>query len=175
MGKTTIARAVATRLGFAHHLATGYIRETLRVYLSAEEYPALYDFTFRPPQPDKLIDRFRTQAHLVCKPAQACILRSLREGTNLVLEGNHLLPEFVNRDHTHTYVVLRATPEQIAERVHGSTHRGRTITLTDYRNIIALQDFILEQAKQNRIPIINSDDVYGAVDEIMEIANASAT
>ncbi len=32
-GKTTIARAVANRLGGAHHVATGFLRETLRAYL----------------------------------------------------------------------------------------------------------------------------------------------
>jgi cytidylate kinase len=31
VGKSTVARAVTTRLGVAHHLATGYLRETLRL------------------------------------------------------------------------------------------------------------------------------------------------
>jgi 2-phosphoglycerate kinase len=117
-----------------------------------------------------LIDEFRAQAELVCHAVQACVKRSRDEGIHLVLEGNHLLPEYIHALSDQTPVMLRATPTQIAERLIGPTHRTRAITATDSAHIVAIQDFIMREAIRWDIPIIDNNDRDQAADAILRIA-----
>jgi 2-phosphoglycerate kinase len=167
VGKSTVARAVATRLDFAHHLATGYLRETLRLMDVDQTHPALFHPTFRPPTAAVLIEHFRIQSALVCRAVAACIQRSQQEGTHLVVEGNHLLPEHLHAIAGQHAVLLWAAPAAIATRVVGPTHRTRVITADDYAMILRIQDFLIDEATRWGIPCIENQDVDRTVQTIL--------
>jgi 2-phosphoglycerate kinase len=167
VGKSTVARAVATRLGFAHHLATGYLRETLRLMNPDQTHPALFHPTFRPPCAALLIEHFRIQSALVCRAVAACIRRSQQEGTHLVVEGNHLLPEHLHAIAGQHAVLLWAAPAAIATRVVGPTHRTRVITPDDLAMILRLQDFLIDEAVRWHIPLLENEEVDRTVQALL--------
>lgn len=161
-GKSTIARHIANQFPFAHHLATGYLRESLRAYLDRTQYPELFHYTFRPPQTYDLIDTFCRQSELICRAVARCIERSYAEGTHIVIEGNHILPAYLQQ-HVTAYVILAVDDHALAERLHGPTHSARVLSLQDIHNIGQLQQFILKQAQQYSIPVIYNHTIEQTV------------
>ncbi|MPZ69922.1 MAG: 2-phosphoglycerate kinase, partial [Actinobacteria bacterium] len=104
VGKSTIATQLATRLGITRVVSTDAVREVLRSAFTEQMFPTLYSSSFdadeavRQPIPhsgDRLIIGFREQAAAVAVGAQSLINRAIAEGTDLILEGAHLVPGFL--------------------------------------------------------------------------------
>src|ERR687893_515228 len=104
VGKSTIATQLATRLGITRVVSTDAVREVLRSAFTADMFPTLYASSFeadkavRQPIPhsgDRLIIGFREQAAAVAVGAQSLIDRAVAEGTDLIVEGAHLVPGFL--------------------------------------------------------------------------------
>lgn len=168
VGKSTVAHALTQRIGFAHHIATGAIREVLRSCLSPTAYPALFHYTFRPPPHSDLLQTFEKQSAIVCQAVSACITRAYAEGTDTVVEGNHLVPALLQHIKPPTrFVMLHAPPEQIARRLLGSTHRNRRICSDEVERIIQTQEFLVAQARVYGIPVITNHDITTTVDAIL--------
>src|SRR3990170_5364575 len=104
VGKSTVATQLASRLGITRVVSTDAVREILRSAFTPEMFPTLYSSSFeadkavRQPIPhsgDRLIIGFREQAAAVAVGAQSLISRAIAEGTDLILEGAHLVPGFI--------------------------------------------------------------------------------
>ncbi len=89
------------------------------------------------------------------------------EGTNVVLEGNHLLPEFLSDVPQQAFVIIQGSAAHIRERVHGPTHAYRRVTPSDEQRILDLLEFIVKQARAYRLPVVDNNDVEAVVDQIL--------
>jgi len=103
VGKSTIATEVAHRLGITHIVATDSLREVMRAVLSRDLMPSLHESTYlawkainRPIEGDPLVAGFREQTKVVAVGIRAVIDRAIREGLNVVIEGVHVVPGFIN-------------------------------------------------------------------------------
>jgi 2-phosphoglycerate kinase len=151
-GKSTLARELAWEMRFDHRLGTGFLREVARTYHSAESAPDLYTFTFRAENP---IDHLLAQARLLKPAIDACIARARNEGTSLVLEGNHLIPELYQDAPVDLYVVLSApAPGEHQARLHGQSHVKRRLTESDFANVRAIDKYFRAEAKRCGIPLV---------------------
>src|SRR5215213_1504325 len=106
VGKSTIATMLASRLGITRVIPTDAIREVMRSMFSEHLMPTLHTSSFdaarlvRSPLPrnaDPVIIGFREQAAAVAVGIEALISRAVEEGTDLIVEGAHLVPGFVDR------------------------------------------------------------------------------
>lgn len=103
VGKSTIATAIAHRLGITHVVATDSLREVMRAVLSKDLVPSLHESSFmawkavnRSIEKDPLINGFVEQVKIVSVGIRAVVDRAIREGQNVVIEGVHVVPGFVN-------------------------------------------------------------------------------
>ena len=92
-----------TRRAIGHTSVTGTdtIRETLRTVMSLEHVPELHEHSFRAmgdtgelrvnPKERALVG-FHQQARQVGVGVKAVIRRAVREGSNIIVEGTHLVP-----------------------------------------------------------------------------------
>ena len=129
-GKSTIATQLATRLGITRVVSTDAVREVLRSAFTEEMFPTLYVSSFeadrvvRQPIPhsgDRLIIGFREQAAAVAVGAQALIDRAIDEGTDMILEGAHLVPGFlegVDSDRAVVVPLVVTIEDEDAHRSH---------------------------------------------------------
>src|SRR5205085_7302865 len=93
-GKSTVATEAAHRLGITRVTSTDFIRQTIRAFFSEEFMPSVHYSSFEAGQSvadadtgDPTLLGFLDQTRNVLVGVEAAILRAVREGLSLVLEG----------------------------------------------------------------------------------------
>ncbi len=196
VGKSTIATQLATRLGIVRVVATDAVREVMRAVFSPELMPSLHASSFEageslrePPSRDALIVGFREQTAAVAVGVNALLDRAAMEGTNLIIEGAHVVPGFLDPgawgDRVLAVPVILTVEDEDAHRSHfaarAADHAGRSADryIRQFENIRRVQRYIKSQALSHGVPIIpnyNFDRSLAAViDLVMERATERAT
>jgi 2-phosphoglycerate kinase len=185
-GKSTIATQLATRLGITRVVSTDAVREVLRSAFTAEMFPTLYVSSFeadravRQPIPhsgDRLIIGFREQAAAVAVGAQALIDRAIEEGTDMILEGAHLVPGFlkgVDSDQAVVVPLLVTVENEDLHRSHlfrrGGEARNRPEDryLKGFKKIRRIQQYMVSSARVRGVPTITNFDLDTTLSEIID-------
>jgi 2-phosphoglycerate kinase len=189
-GKSTIATALADRLGIVRMQSTDLLREVMRAMFTSEQIPALHTSSFEAwrelPQgvdsaPDDTDENpveagFRAQAELVSIAGRAVIERALREHESLIIEGVHALPELTNdisaQDPVVVHVMLAvlkkgALKQRLTGRAAKAVKRRAERYLDHFDEIWRLQSYLLAEADRTNTPIIVNSDRDDTVREIM--------
>jgi 2-phosphoglycerate kinase len=177
VGKSTIATQLATRLGITRVVSTDAVREVLRSALTAEMFPTLYASSFeadkavRQPIPhsgDRLIIGFREQAAAVAVGTRALITRAIEEGTDLILEGAHLVPGFLEGVESERAVIVPLLVMVEDESLHRSHFYRRTRDslnrptaryVNNFKKIRSLQKYMVTSALMRGVPVISHYDL----------------
>jgi 2-phosphoglycerate kinase len=184
VGKSTVATQLAGRLGITRVIATDQLRQVVRAFFSQDFMPAVHHSSFNvakalsglPDDDAGTIAGFLRQAHDLAPGIDALVQRSVSEGTALVLEGVHLLPEIpqssLRRQAIDVQVLLTARDEQ-AHRAHfhmrgAQTPRTPERYLEAFDRIRVLQDYLIERAEAARIPIIDEEALEPALMRVMD-------
>jgi 2-phosphoglycerate kinase len=184
VGKSTVATQLAGRLGITRVIATDQLRQVVRAFFSQDFMPAVHHSSFNvakalsglPDDDAGTIAGFLRQAHDLAPGIDALVQRSVSEGTTLVLEGVHLLPEIpqssLRRQAIDVQVLLTARDEQ-AHRAHfhmrgAQTPRTPERYLEAFERIRVLQDYLIDRAEAARIPIIDEEALEPALMRVMD-------
>jgi len=186
VGKSTIATQLASRLGITRVVSTDAVREVLRSAFTAEMFPTLYASSFeadeavRQPIPhsgDRLIIGFREQAAAVAVGAKALIDRAIAEGTDMILEGAHLVPGFLEgaeSDRAVIVPILVTIDDEDLHRSHfymrtrESRHRPADRYLDNFKKIRKIQKYMVSSALMRGVPTIQHYDLDATMSEIIE-------
>jgi len=195
VGKSTIATQLASRLGITRVVSTDAVREILRSAFTPEMFPTLYSSSFeadkavRQPIPhsgDKLIIGFREQAAAVAVGAQSLISRAIAEGTDLILEGAHLVPGFIEsldeigHDRAVVVSVVISVDDEKLHRSHffrrntDTKHRSEQRYLANFKKIRRIQKYMVTSAMMRGVPIISHYDLDQTLSETISHVVAQA-
>jgi 2-phosphoglycerate kinase len=185
VGKSTIATQLASRLGITRVVSTDAVREVLRSALTAEMFPTLYESSFeadkavRQPIPhsaDRLIIGFREQAAAVAVGAQALIDRAIRENTDLILEGAHLVPGFLQTVESDEAVIVPLLVTVDDEDLHRSHFywrsretRPKDRYLQGFKKIRRLQKYMISSALIRGVPRVSHYDLDATLSQILDL------
>lgn len=151
-GKSTLARELGFLLGIDHRLGTGFIREVLRTETSPAKDPELFSFTFRSENPIKTLI---AQAARLRPAILSCIRRARNEGTSLIVEGTHLVPELYSDAGADLSIVLSAPQlDEHLRRLQGPSHLKRTISADDFRNAVLINEYFRTEAERRSLPFL---------------------
>ncbi len=185
-GKSTVATQLATRLGITRVVSTDAVREVLRSALTREMFPSLYASSFeadravRQPIPhsgDRLIIGFREQAAAVAVGAQRLIERAISEGMDMIMEGAHLVPGFlesVERDDAVIVPVLIVIEDEELHRSHffrrgrDSRERPQERYLNAFDKIRRIQKYMASSAAMRGVPTVDHVDVDTTLSHIVD-------
>lgn len=190
-GKSTVATEVAYRLGITRLTSTDFVRQTLRAFFSPEFMPSIHHSSFdagsglrsaEEEEVDPLLHGFLDQTRNVLVGVNAAIERSLAEGWSTVLEGVHLVPGMIAP--IHDALVVQCVLAIDSEEAHASHFWIRDIASDGARSldkylerlsdIRYLQDYIVERAKKDGVPVIRNTDREGATSAVMELVLSAA-
>jgi 2-phosphoglycerate kinase len=149
-GKSRLAHELCSRLAIDHRIGTGFIREIVKSQYSAAACPELHSFTFRAERP---VDNLAAQARRLHSAVSACIERAQEEGTSIVIEGNHLIPELYWDAQVDLFVVLSApAPEEHLRRLRGPSHQNRRLSADDFNNVRRIDEWLRREVLRHGVP-----------------------
>lgn len=169
VGKTTTAHTIACRLGISCHFGTDYIRQTLRTLMSKDSYPELFQTTYKPAPSMTSVEHFLRQSEPICRAVVGCVNRAHEEKMSLVIEGNHLLPEYIQHLKVDAFVILKCPTDQHFHRLRYPTNKERLLTEQDLHNIKENEELIISQASKFDIPIIDNFSLDDTIQKILEL------
>lgn len=179
VGKSTIATQLAARIGITRIISTDAVREVMRSLFSERIMPTLHTSSFeaheaiRGPVPrssDPVIVGFEQQVRTVSVGIEALIERSVLEGTDLILEGAHLVPGFVEsppwappwEDKAVLVPIVITVDDEDVHRSHfflreqEAGQRNVERYLTHFSDIRKVQKYIRAAAQHHGAPVISS-------------------
>jgi 2-phosphoglycerate kinase len=185
-GKSTVATEVAYRLGVTRVTSTDFVRQTLRAFFSPEFMPSIHYSSFEAgralrsaeaEEVDPLLHGFLDQTRNVLVGVNAAIERSLAEGWSTVLEGVHLVPGMTSP--ISDALVVQCVLAIQNEDAHASHFWIRDVAsegarsldkyLEHLSDIRYLQDYIVERAEREDVPVIWNQDREGATSAVLEL------
>jgi len=193
VGKSTIATQLAARLGIVRIISTDAIREVMKGVFSKEIMPTLHSSSFnadevvREPLPkgdDPVIVGFREQVSAVAVGITALIERAVTEGTDLIIEGAHVVPGFIKTDAMGEAVIVHLVVGVDDEDLHRShffvrAHETRTRPqeryLAHFGNIRKIQKYIRSLALRNDVAIVQNYNLDATLSAVIDHVVARAT
>ena len=193
VGKSTIATMVANRLGINRVIPTDAIREVMRSMLTADLFPTLHTSLFdvgrivRTPLPrsaDPDIIGFREQAAAVTVGIEALVQRAIDEGTDLIVEGAHVVPGFLKLDRfagkaVAVQLVVTVDEEEthrshFLRRAREARNRPPERYLENFHNIRKLQRYVRSLALQHGIPTVPSYGLDATLSQVIDLVVGQA-
>jgi 2-phosphoglycerate kinase len=185
VGKSTVATQLAGRLGITRVIATDQLRQVVRAFFSHDFMPAVHHSSFNVAaalstygdDESGTVAGFLRQAHDLAPGVDALVQRAVSEGTPIVLEGVHLLPEIPDpalRRQAICVQVLLAVRDEERHRAHfrirgSATPRAPGRYLEAFDRIRTLQDYLIDCAEREAIPIIDEAGIEGSLGRITEV------
>jgi 2-phosphoglycerate kinase len=193
VGKSTIATMLAARLGITRVIPTDAIREVMRASFTEEIYPTLHTSSFdaarlvRVPLPrsaDPVIIGFREQASAVSVGINALMQRAVAEGTDLIVEGAHVVPGFIDPKRFHgealvVPMVVTVDDEELHRshfvlRAHETRSRPSEKYLDFFDNIRNVQKYVKSLALQHGVPIVPSYNLDATLSQVIDLVVGQA-
>lgn len=179
VGKSTLATELAFRLGIRTVIGTDTVREVMRKIISKELLPAIHTSSFLawrelrnlPKDVDPLIYGFESQVRYVTVGINAVVERSYKEGFNTIIEGIHLVPGYVSlNDRSFMYLITVKNSEALEARFYERARyslRPAEYYVKNIDNIMHIQEYLIERAKEYGIPIIENIELEQSINSIM--------
>jgi 2-phosphoglycerate kinase len=185
VGKSTVATQLASRLGITRVIATDQVRQVVRAFLSRDFVPAVHHSSFDVSRAlwassdagSDIVAGFVQQAHDIAPGIDALVDRAVSEGTQIVIEGVHLLPDIPDPALCEGAVTVRALLAVGDAEVHKSrfearaekTPRAARRYLDAFGRIRALQDHLVSRASDAGITIIDEIETERALKKVIEL------
>ena len=188
VGKSTIATMLANRLGVTRVIPTDAIREVMRSMFTEDLMPTLHTSSFdaarlvRTPLPrsaDPVIIGFREQVSAVAVGIKALVSRAVDEGTDLIVEGAHLVPGFLDPA---PFVGQAVVVPMVVTVDDEELHRSHFVARADeartrpsekyldfFDNIRKLQKYIKSLALEHGVPIVPSYNLDATLSRVIEL------
>lgn len=186
VGKSTLALEVARRLSIGRVISTDSIRDVMRVMVSDDLVPTLHVSSFEahtkmvtePPEGrDPVIEGFLEQSRTVAIGIRAVIERAVHEGTSTVLDGVSLVPGVFDLtdwlDRAHVFFLLAADVDReslhghLMARAHGKGARASERYVRNFKEILRIQEDLLERAASHGVPVVDVQDAEVAALQVV--------
>lgn len=186
VGKSTLATELAHRLAITRVISTDMVRQTMRAFFAPELMPAIHTSSFdasssvRVPVPretDLAKVGFMEQTKAVCVGVDAIIDRGITEAQQMVVEGVHLVPGFLDRSRWRDAVVLEfvlAVTDKDRHRSNFTVRDWETGGVRPVRRyaehfaqIRRIQKYIVGRAEALGVPVIDGASLDENLHEVL--------
>jgi len=190
VGKSTIATQLAARIAITRIIPTDAVREVMRAMLRDDLLPSLHSSSFDEPRgqvplprdADSVIIGYREQSSAVAVGIRALVNRAVTEGTDLVIEGAHVVPGLLDPKEYDDAVLVPFVVTVDDEELHRShlMRRGRESRrdadryLDSFDNIRKIQSYVKSLAAEHDTPIVASYNLDATLSQVIDLVVSAA-
>ena len=167
VAKTSTSKHLSEKYNIIHRLGTGFIREMAKAFISKNDEPSLYRYSFDTDKKMSAYDNLYAQSLLIKPMMQLAIDRAHSEGTGLIIEGTAVIPGLIDISKAKTkHCILFVEDEgKHYEMINGETHEKRFVTKEQFQHVRSIQEILLQKAKEHNWTSIDitkkdSDDIF---------------
>ncbi len=179
VGKSSIAHKLIHTPYFSHNsfqfLGTDSIREVMRATGDKKQTPILYTSailanqyaTSSNPSP---VWGYVEQAKIVSSGINALIKRSIKENILLLLEGIHLLPQYIESKYKQNYtlfVITAPNETQHKNQIKNQQETRSSYKLKNFSKAKAYQQYLIQLATNEKLPVIENNTIDSSVTQIL--------
>ncbi len=194
VGKSTIATMLANRLGINRVVPTDAVREVMRAMLSPDLMPSLHRSSYEvghqlhhpvPEEVDPVTIGFGEQASAVAVGVEALLARAAAEGSDLIIEGVHVVPGFVDLTRFKGRVVVVPVVITVEDEEQHRSHftmraeelrnRPSERYTASFVNIRKVQRYIQSLASEHEVPVVHSQNLDATLAEVIDLVVNRAT
>lgn len=184
LGKSTVAAALAGRLGIKRVIDTDEIREIMRYTLPKDLLPELHNSSFDagdvvngPDIQKNSMVGFSRQARLVNRGVCAYIKRVAKEGIKTIFNGVHLVPGLMEMDQNEksvdrfNYLLTLRDKEDHIRRFNlraETSYRKADRYIEKIEQIRNIQEYTIKKAEESGIKMIENTSLDDTVTEIVD-------
>ncbi len=192
-GKSTISTALANKLDIVRTQSTDMLREVMRMMIPQRLLPVLHESSFSAwhtlpveqgstayyDQEKMLIAGYKTQAELLSVPCEAVMQRALKEKISILLEGVHIAPTLLQKvpdgePVVRVHIMLAVLKQkELKKRIKGRKllvpKRTSMAHPATFQDIWRLQEYLLDEADQAEVAIVENREKEKTLTEIMKI------
>jgi uncharacterized protein len=188
IGKSTIASELAKELGIKHLIETDFIRAIVRGIIGPDYAPSLHKSSFDAyttlrdkerydGDSDALIEAgFEDHASFVIPAIERVIRRAVDDFDDVVIEGVHLVPGFINIDKfkddasIHFFILTadrEVHKERFVKRAMKIKRGGKHLEYFKENRII--NDYLVKSAVEHGIPVINNVNIDNTIKRMLTL------
>jgi 2-phosphoglycerate kinase len=170
-GKSLIALELMRDLAATRFISTDSVRQVLRGIMSKEEHPEIFCHTYQahvhqqagPSDLDPVLRGFLAQCEIITPHIETMTENIIAEGTVAVVEGAHILPGSLQSLSSGVIEVLINPDAETHKAMFAGKHSmgklrtvSEDITIRDreFEATRAIQEYMLESAKKETVPVI---------------------
>ncbi|UCE11763.1 MAG: hypothetical protein JSW61_07490 [Candidatus Thorarchaeota archaeon] len=185
-GKSLLAMSMIVNLGATRFVSTDTVRQVLRSTLNEDDYPELFCHTYQAHHYKQAGDKklspvvrgFLAQNDLIQPTLNSTISRVLHEGAEAVIEGVHIIPGTLQQLGRGVIEVLINPSEGDHFRMFSTKHDAsglKSVSADDrqrkdeFQSTRIIQEYLLEQAERNHVPVVHLADYETSETEICRI------
>jgi 2-phosphoglycerate kinase len=165
-GKTTLANRLVGRFDLDHRLGTGFVRAVLQSQTTPAAEPELFARSYESGDP---VAHVQAQARRLVPAVMACVARARHEGTSLVVEGTHLIPELYREVDARFLVLSMPDAADHLRRLVGHRHTRRRIATEDAARVRTIGQFYEREAVRLGVPLVRYEDNLDEVAEVLQL------
>lgn len=184
-GKSTIAINLAQTLHYDQLISTDIIREVLKSKSRQKCQPILFSTTHEAWQffgnysSTNVIKGYRYHSSLLFKTLNKLIKNNIKNGCHTILEGSHLLPEFLdylNKLNADIYYFLLSPPSyKELERRFENKNKIRTkeylMWKRNIKTIKTINGWLKKEVKKTNLHLIVNKKINNTVSQILKVIN----
>ncbi len=192
VGKSTVATTLAAQLGIVRIVSTDAVREVMRGIFTKEMMPSIHASSYDvapylrepPEETNSVITGFRRQVQAVSVGVTQVIRRAVVEGTDLIVEGAHVVPGFLELPGRAEAIVASMVITVDDEQLHRSHFAARAADtrsrrdrhyLEHFDDIRRIQSFVRDLAVQHSVAVIPSYSLDTTISRVMELVVTDTT
>jgi len=192
VGKSTLAAALAYRLGITRMTSSDSVREILRATTTRDLVPTLHTSSFNAwkalvevlglegePGDEVILQGFRDQVARVSVGIRAIQERNARERTSVVIEGVHVVPGFLSHPLQSEVLQIPMLLVVRDEKIHRDRfkireretkgRRSMDKYLANFAAMRMIQDHLEALARTMGVPVIAGDNLDKAIEKALEV------
>ena len=131
--KTTSSKELSYNYNITHRLGSGFIREMAKHFISRNDNPSLYEYSFSPIGDLSPFQNLYAQSKSIEPMIKLAVKRAYEEGTSIIIEGVNIIPGLNEyKETTNKYILFIEDEDLHYKMIHGETHKKRSVSKENF-------------------------------------------